>query len=334
MLFVDPTPTCFADRFARRVRLAHGGFHVSEESESKGRVGRASFLRLTGAGAAAVVTVAGCNTSNNGQTSQTNGGTANGAGNSAAAPAPGASGESAAMGGGAPYGYLRFFNTTEANAVVAMAERIFPKTDDGPGATDLHVVDFLDRYLDGPYGWGAKIYKAGPWPQPQTSGHGWQWPALPRDLYRYGLAAVDAYANTKYNNPFASLTGDQQDTIMHALENGQVSTFTEYAADAFFGLFLGDTIRGLFTDPFYGGNRNKGGWAYLGFPGDPMAYGDRYGQLIDQWDKAYDVAPEGNGEMGTLPADLTATAAPTAAASSAATSMPSGMPAMSGTSAP
>ena len=299
---------------------------MSEESESKGRVGRASFLRLTGAGAAAVVAVAGCNTSaNGGNTSTTNGGTANGAGQAAATSMP--SGDMSSMGSGAPYGYLRFFNTTEANAVVAMAERIFPKSDDGPGATDLHVVDFLDRYLDGPYGWGAKIYKAGPWSQPQTSGHGWQFPALPRDLYRYGLAAVDAYANKKYNNPFAQLTSDQQDTVMHALEKGGVSTFTDYASDLFFGLFLGDVTRGLFSDPFYGGNRNKGGWAFLGFPGDPMAYGDQYGSLIDQWSKTYNVAPLGNGETGTLPADLTATSAPASAApSSATTSMPMATP--------
>jgi gluconate 2-dehydrogenase gamma chain len=279
---------------------------VSEES--KGRVGRASFLRLTGAGAAAVVAAAGCTT---GANTSTNGGTANGAGNTGASPVP-SGGDMAAMGGGQPYGYLRFFNTTEANTVVAMAERIFPASSDGPGATDLHVVDFLDRYLDGPYGWGAKIYKAGPWPQPQTSGHGWQSPAVPRDLYRYGLAAIDAYANAKYNNLFAQTTGDQQDTMLHALEKGQVNTFTSYPADAFFGLLLGDTTRGLFSDPFYGGNRNKGGWAFLGFPGDPMAYGDRYGQLIDQYDKAYTVTPEANGETGTLPADLLQTAAPAA----------------------
>ncbi len=231
--------------------------------ESKGRVGRASFLRLTGAGAAAVVAVAGCGPTNTANTSSTNGGTANGAGHSGASPM--ASGDMSSM-GSAPYGYLRFFNTTEANAVVAMAERIFPASSDGPGATDLHVVDFLDRYLDGPYGWGAKIYKAGPWTQPTTSGHGWQSPALPRDIYRYGLAAVDAWANKKYNNPFAQTSGDQQDTMLHALEKGQVDTFTGYPADAFFGLFLGDVTRGLFSDPFYGGNRNK---ARLGVPGVP-----------------------------------------------------------------
>ncbi len=41
-----------------------------------------------------------------------------------------------------------------------------------------------------------------------------------------------------------------------------------------------------------------------------MAYGDQYGQLIDQYDKAYDVTPQANGETGTLPANLTATPAP------------------------
>ncbi|MBV8749291.1 MAG: gluconate 2-dehydrogenase subunit 3 family protein [Candidatus Eremiobacteraeota bacterium] len=252
------------------------------KEESPQRVDRAAFLVLGGVAVAAVAGAAGCGP--------------NGAQSGATASAS----PSASAASGAPYGFLRFFNSTEANAVVAMAERIFPADASGPGATDLHVVDFLDGQLDGAYGRGAKTYRHGPWPQPQSSGHGWQTPALPRDIYRGALAAVDAHAQKKHGAPFAQTTSDQQDAMLREFEKGGVAAFTEFPADQFFAMFLGDVTRGLFSDPFYGGNRDKGGWKFLGFPGDPMAYGDRYAQLVDQFDTPYTPAPMANGERGAM----------------------------------
>jgi len=33
-------------------------------------------------------------------------------------------------------------------------------------------------------------------------------------------------------------------------------------------------MEGFFSDPMYGGNRNKAGWKVLGFPGLPATYKD------------------------------------------------------------
>lgn len=243
--------------------------------DSTRRVGRGSFLRLATAAAAAAVPACSPGTGGNG----------------AASPSPGAS--------SAPYGALRYFDSTEANTIVAMAERIFPADENGPGATDLHVVEFIDRRLAGAYGYAAKTYKAGPWPKPVTSGHGWQLPVLPRDMYRQALVDIDAHCQKIYNNAFAALPAGQQDDVLGLLEKGQVQTFTAVPADQFFTIFIGDVTRGLFADPMYGGNHNKGGWAFLGFPGDPMAYGDRYAELVTQYDKAYNVTPMALGERGS-----------------------------------
>ena len=34
-------------------------------------------------------------------------------------------------------------------------------------------------------------------------------------------------------------------------------------------------MEGFFSDPMYGGNRNKAGWRMLGFPGLPATYADK-----------------------------------------------------------
>jgi gluconate 2-dehydrogenase gamma chain len=246
--------------------------------QPRARVGRGAFLAWTGAGTAALA--AGC---------------APGSGSSAASPQPSDS-------AGPAYGTLKFFTSSEAETIVAMAERIFPADANGPGATDLHVVDFLDGQLSGQYGWAAKTYMQGPWTQPTSKGHGWQFPALPRDIYRQAIASVDAYAQKNHQNPFNSITADQQDSALHLMQTGKMTTFTgAVASDAFFSMFLADVTRGLFTDPMYGGNRNAQGWVFLGFPGDPMAYGDQYAAWVDQYDSPYTVAAMAIGQRSANP---------------------------------
>jgi gluconate 2-dehydrogenase gamma chain len=48
------------------------------------------------------------------------------------------------------------------------------------------------------------------------------------------------------------------------------------------------TMEGFFSDPIYGGNRNKASWRMLGFPGLPATYA----HLIDEYrDKRYVAEP-------------------------------------------
>jgi gluconate 2-dehydrogenase gamma chain len=44
----------------------------------------------------------------------------------------------------------------------------------------------------------------------------------------------------------------------------------------FFSLLLQNVAEGPFSDPSYGGNFSMTGWRWIGFPGDPDAYGDPY----------------------------------------------------------
>jgi gluconate 2-dehydrogenase gamma chain len=187
---------------------------------------------------------------------------------------------------------LRFFNDAQARVITAMAERMFPRDEAGPGATDAHVLDYIDGRLVSAWGLGGRTYRQGPFFAPQDSGHGVQTPMTPRDVYHDALVALDAYCQRQFGTSFDQASSSQQDDVLHALEQGKVDTFTTISAAQFFAIFRQNVLEGLFADPLYGGNANLIGWKWIGFPGDPMAYGDPYGKLIDKFDTPYNVEPK------------------------------------------
>jgi gluconate 2-dehydrogenase gamma chain len=187
---------------------------------------------------------------------------------------------------------LRFFNDAQARVITAMAERLFPRDEASPGATDAHVLDYIDGRLVSAWGLGGRTYRQGPFFAPQDSGHGLQTPMTPRDIYQDALAALDVYCRRQFGTTFDQASSSQQDDVLHALEQGKVDTFTASSAAQFFAMLRQNVLEGLFADPLYGGNANLIGWKWIGFPGDPMAYGDPYGKLIDKFDTPYNVEPK------------------------------------------
>ena len=72
------------------------------------------------------------------------------------------------------------------------------------------------------------------------------------------------------------------------MEDGKAE-FENFASRAFFAQLHGITMAGFFSDPIYGGNRDKVGWKLLGFPGLPATYADK----IDAYrDKRYVADPQ------------------------------------------
>jgi len=187
---------------------------------------------------------------------------------------------------------LRFFNDAEAKVVAAMAERIFPGDETGPGASDIHVMSYIDGQMAGGWGQGERFYRLGPFVQPPDSGHGWQLPLPPAQVYKLALAALETYCQGQFGKSFDQLAADQQDEVLTAMAAGKFETFDVLPSDQFFALFRGSVVEGLFSDPLYAGNYAMLGWTWIGFPGDPMAYNDPYGQYIEQYDRPYDVAPQ------------------------------------------
>jgi len=157
----------------------------------------------------------------------------------------------------------------EALTAVAAFEVMFPADDHGPGAREIGVVSYLDRALAGAY-----------------REH------LP--VYRNGLALLDSVSQTRFGVKFASAPVAGQAGLLAELERGGIPGWVLPDQASFFALLRSHLQEGLFSDPAYGGNRDKLGWRFLGHPGvwlgnsaeenlspDPVTKGGRIQSIAD-----------------------------------------------------
>jgi gluconate 2-dehydrogenase gamma chain len=179
---------------------------------------------------------------------------------------------------------LQFLTEWEFDYVTAMAETIWPTDENGPGARVAGVGYYIDGQLSGSWGQGHRFYLNGPFFTPADTGHGWQIPMTPADVYRAFLPGFDAYVRQTLGNPYPLLSADQQTTAMTALQQGKatipIGGTTSFASSDFYALFRQNVLEGMLADPSYGGNRDMVGWKQIGFPGDPMRRGDLYHNYI------------------------------------------------------
>src|SRR5436305_5083754 len=80
---------------------------------------------------------------------------------------------------------LLALNPQEAQIAAAIFERFFPTDENGPGASEIGVVSYLDRALAGAYQDKA-------------------------EFYRLGLAALERVARERYETSFVGCTSEQQ----------------------------------------------------------------------------------------------------------------------------
>jgi gluconate 2-dehydrogenase alpha chain len=134
------------------------------------------------------------------------------------------------------------FNRHEACTAAALFERMFPADENGPGATEIGVVAYLDGALAGAY--ADKV-----------------------EPYRLGLAALDRAAKQLCGKSFADCEVERQDELMGKQERGELPDLRTPPQQSFFVMLREHLQEGLFADPAYGGNRDKLGWRFLGHPG-------------------------------------------------------------------
>jgi len=163
-----------------------------------------------------------------------------------------------------------FLNPAEVAFLDAALARLIPADELGPGAKEAAVTYFIDQQLFGGWGAMAKMYRQGPHAE-GTPQQGYQSPLTPQEVYRTAIADIDAACGKQYGQPFAKLASAQQDEVLHALDEGK------FPLDAvpprfFFNMLLDNTVEGFFSDPIYGGNRDKVGWKLVGFPGVAAVY--------------------------------------------------------------
>ncbi len=128
------------------------------------------------------------------------------------------------------------FTSEEFSVVQAACERIVPKDED-PGAAELGVPKYIDRMLQ----------------SPQL--------AQMKEDFLTGVNALDRRARQTLKVGFAQATAAQQDALLAAFKDAGDGTGEAH----FYELLVVLTLEGLLGDPSYGGNKDKAGWALVGF---------------------------------------------------------------------
>jgi gluconate 2-dehydrogenase gamma chain len=176
----------------------------------------------------------------------------------------------------------------EAAFIVAAVDTLIPADELSPSGSDCGVAIFIDRQLGSAWGGGAKMYRAGPFVKGKPE-QGYQLSLTPREYFAAGIAATNAWTRKTYGGKdFDHLAAADRIAALKAMEDGKAA-FENFDARAFFGQLLSITMAGFFSDPIYGGNRDKVGWKLLGFPGLPATYADK---IDDYRNKRYAADPQ------------------------------------------
>ena len=176
---------------------------------------------------------------------------------------------------------------SEAAFISAAVDTLIPADELTPSGSDCGVAVFIDRQLAGAYGNGARLYRQGPF-LPGKPELGYQIALTPREFFRAGIEATNAWASQTYGKDFDRLTPAQREEAFKALEAGKPE-FTGFSSAMFFDALLTIAMEGFFADPVYGGNRDKVAWKLIGFPGLPASYRD---DIKTYFNKKYDKDPQ------------------------------------------
>jgi gluconate 2-dehydrogenase gamma chain len=181
---------------------------------------------------------------------------------------------------------LLALNETEHAFIVAAVDTLVPADELSPSGSDCGIATFIDRQLASAWGGGAKMYRAGPFRKGKPE-QGYQLPLTPAEFFSAGIAAANGWSRKIYGHEFDRLSPDKRAEALKAMQDGKAE-FADFSARAFFARLLAITMEGFFSDPIYGGNRNKAGWRMIGFPGLPATYINLYEEYRD---KPYVVEP-------------------------------------------
>src|SRR6204780_935508 len=166
----------------------------------------------------------------------------------------------------------------------AFIDRLVPKDENWPGAVEGGAANYIDRALAGAL-------------------------ANEKGSFVDGLAGVDTLSRSTHNAAFADLTPEVRDELLTVMDNataeapikgaGQAAGFPN--ARPFFNRVRRLPLEGMFSDPYYGGNKNFAGWDLIRYPGPRLAFPPE-DQKMSTPPKPYRRSAYGNGSM---PADPT-----------------------------
>ena len=145
----------------------------------------------------------------------------------------------------------------QMKTLVAFIDGLIPRDDLGPGAVEAGAQIYIDRVLAGPN-------------------------ANEKSNFVQGLEAMDAYATRVHGAALADLSVEKRDQVL----NDMVDT-------AFFMRARRLTLEGMFSDPYYGGNKNFAGWDLIRYPGPRPAVAAQ-DQALNVNAKPYRISAYGN----------------------------------------
>jgi gluconate 2-dehydrogenase gamma chain len=175
-------------------------------------------------------------------------------------------------------------NATELAFIVAAVDTLIPADELTPGGADCGIAVFIDRQLAGAFGSGARLYRDGPFLKGKPE-HGYQLALTPREFFRAGIIAANDWTRKTFGKAFDQLAENDRISALQALEQGKAD-FPGFSCKEFFEALLNLTMEGFFSDPIYGGNRDKIAWKMIGYPGLPATYHDAitkyHGKLYEE----------------------------------------------------
>jgi gluconate 2-dehydrogenase gamma chain len=170
--------------------------------------------------------------------------------------------------------------------IVAAVDTLIPADALSPSGSDCGVAVFIDRQLAGAYGMGARLYRQGPFPKAKPE-LGYQLSLNPREFFRAGIEAANAWTRKTHGKDFDRLSGPDREAALKAMDEGKAQ-FEGFSSKAFFEALLQIAMEGFFADPIYGGNRDMAAWKMIGYPGLPATYRE---DIVKYFGKKYDKPP-------------------------------------------
>jgi gluconate 2-dehydrogenase gamma chain len=184
-------------------------------------------------------------------------------------------------------------NTEEAAFVEALVDHMIPADEFTKKGTDLGLNTFIDRALAGGWGKGERLYMQGPWKRGVPS-QGYQLPLAPAALYRAGIDGTNAHCRKTYSKTFDRLDAKQREEVLVGLSTGKITFESGLPVRDFWTVLYQTVMEGMFSDPIYGGNRDKAGWKMIGFPG---AIAVNRENVAKYRDKPFPINPAGIADL-------------------------------------
>jgi gluconate 2-dehydrogenase gamma chain len=146
----------------------------------------------------------------------------------------------------------------------ALAERIYPETEWGPGAKQLGLAGAIWDMSASDSALGLDSYRQRPFAEGPDESFGWQSELSFHDAFVEGLDMVERWSTSQHGVSFSELADSSQDEAVMMLEQGAMPGSSIISSRLFFGLLTGYVFDALFVAPAAGQYSLDGVWTRLG----------------------------------------------------------------------